>query len=100
MLQINADIYRKAIEVADNIIDKSNQSHIKMYGFWNPLFPANYKLIKDPPAIIHVVGDVKILNEKRTIAIIGTREPSDYGFKAGRRLSEVLAMKGFVVVSG
>jgi DNA processing protein len=100
MIQVDSISFQKAEENAEAIIENSEQRHIKMYGFWNVLFPENLRKIKEPPVMLHVVGDINILSEKRTVAIIGTREPSDYGFKAGRRLAQVLAMKGFVVVSG
>lgn len=74
--------------------------------FWTPADPAYPRLlleIPDPPPLLYYRGDVD-LNENRglipAIAIVGTRDPSDYGRRWTRKLSAVLAQNGFTVVSG
>lgn len=39
-------------------------------------------------------------NAEKAVAIIGTREPTDFGKRMGTRLAEVLAADEYVIVSG
>ncbi len=74
--------------------------------FWTPADPEYPRLlleISDPPPILYYHGRVEP-DENRglipAIAIVGTRNPSDYGRRWTRSLSKALAQAGFVIVSG
>lgn len=64
----------------------------------------------DPPEILQqtqghprklfAIGDVKLLDKKHLVAIVGSRRATDYGLKNARRIAERLAESGVVVVSG
>lgn len=62
------------------------------------LYPDILKQIADPPKKLFVMGDISILNQK-SIAIVGSRKPTDYGVKAASYLASNLA-RYLVVVSG
>lgn len=53
----------------------------------------------NPPIILYYRGDIKALN-KPGIAVIGTREPTPMGTKAGNFFAGELAKNGFNIVSG
>lgn len=53
----------------------------------------------DPPIIIFYKGDFSI-TKSPGVAIIGTREVSDFGAKAGMYVSQEFAKRGFNIVSG
>jgi DNA processing protein len=42
----------------------------------------------------------ELLNEEKSVAIIGTRNPSKFGIKMGYKISKLLASKGYSIVSG
>lgn len=74
--------------------------------FWTPA-DANYPRllleIPDPPAVLYYRGQVDLEEnggQVPTIAIVGTRFPSEYGRRWTRRLSSALAKQGFTIVSG
>lgn len=74
--------------------------------FWTPADPDYPRLlleIPDPPPVLHYRGQVQ-LGENHgcipTIAIIGTRHPSDYGRRWTRKMTTTLVEQGFTVVSG
>lgn len=69
-------------------------------GRQDKLFPEKLKAIPDSPVIIFMKGNAKIINNKRAVAVVGTRKPTQYGEKAARRLSEVFTGEAFVIVSG
>lgn len=62
------------------------------------LYPYMLKQIPDAPKKLFVMGDISILNQK-SIAIVGSRKPTDYGIKVASYLANGLA-KHLVIVSG
>lgn len=52
------------------------------------------------PPVLFARGDLSALNCEKTVAMVGTRNPTDFGLRMGRKLSRVLAEDGYAVVSG
>ena len=52
------------------------------------------------PLALYVRGDYKILNEEKTIAVIGSRTPCVYGQKAAEKIVPRLVDGGYLIVSG
>ena len=62
-------------------------------------YPEKLKDIFEPPYIIYYRGQLPKKNMK-TVAIVGSRECSDYGRNMAKKLSYELAMNNVMVVSG
>lgn len=62
-------------------------------------FPKKLREIGDAPLYLFCKGDLSLLN-KTSIAIVGTRSPSNYGRIVTDRLAGELASSGVVIVSG
>ncbi|WP_017663048.1 DNA-processing protein DprA [Baaleninema simplex] len=66
-------------------------------------YPHLLKEIPNPPPILYYRG-VPDADENRgvtpTVAIVGTRHPTEYGKRWTRRFSRVLSQRGFTIVSG
>ncbi len=62
------------------------------------LYPALLKQIPDSPKKLFIMGDISILNHK-SIAMVGSRKPTDYGLKVAAHLASNLS-KYLVIVSG
>jgi DNA processing protein len=62
-------------------------------------FPDRLMEIYDPPPVIWVRGDVRLLS-RAGIAVVGTRQPSPYGAGMAEMLSRDLARRGMVILSG
>lgn len=62
-------------------------------------FPANLKMIHDPPLVLYVKGDIQE-KDQLAIAMVGARRCSYYGRKQAERLAGQLARLGFTVISG
>ena len=58
------------------------------------------KQIYDSPRVLYTVGNKELLKEKNTIAIIGSRNYTEYGKKATEYFSYNLAKVGITIVSG
>ncbi|MCY8342577.1 DNA-processing protein DprA [Bacillus haynesii] len=63
-------------------------------------YPASLKTIHDPPPVLFLKGNEKLLHDQRLIGIVGTRSPSLYGKRAAVHLVRELCKKSWTVVSG
>lgn len=62
-------------------------------------YPRLLKNIYDPPKQIYILGNKEILNNE-SIAIVGSRNATEYGKKVALKLAKDLSEKGIVIVSG
>ncbi|HEY3332002.1 MAG TPA: DNA-processing protein DprA [Capsulimonadaceae bacterium] len=85
---------------ATNIVDDAANSDIRIICQSHSNFPERLKTISDPPLILYAKGNLDCLLALDAVAIIGTREPSEYGYRVGEKLGAAFASMGFVVVSG
>jgi len=67
--------------------------------FWDDNYPLLLKEVYDPPLILFIDGDVEIL-AKKSLGVVGTRNPSQYGRNQTRAIVSELASGGFSIVSG
>ncbi len=65
----------------------------------DPAFPPLLSEIPEPPALLYVRGDVRLLR-RAAAGIVGSRDHSAYGADAARLLASGVARAGVVVVSG
>lgn len=103
---ITAEDINSALKTADEIIEKSRSHQVGIISYYESGFPANLRNTKtedgkrsDPPILLFYKGDLTALNEP-AIAIIGTRNNTPGGEKAGLYLSSEFARRGFCIVSG
>jgi DNA processing protein len=74
--------------------------------FWTPAdaeYPRLLLEIADLPPVLYYRGNIDLKENQGlvpTIAIVGTREPTDYGKRWTRRICNTLAQQGFTIVSG
>ncbi|HIK52094.1 MAG TPA: DNA-protecting protein DprA [Oscillatoriales cyanobacterium M59_W2019_021] len=87
----------------DRFLEKHQQ---KNPHFWTPAdaeYPPTLLAIPNPPAVLYYLGNADFCREWETvphIAIVGTRNATEYGKRWTRRLSSVLTQRGFTIVSG
>lgn len=98
--QYSLDEISAAIKAAEKIKNNCQKLDIKIVSFLDEDYPRLFKECSDPPAVIYYKGDISYINEMDSVAIIGTREPSDYGKRIAIKLGESFAKRGFVDVSG
>lgn len=98
-------------KTAENILDKSikekinnhleylKKNQIKIVTIQDEEYPKSLKQIYDYPISIYVKGNIELLNYE-SIAIIGSRECSNYGKDAAKYFGYYLANNNKCVVSG
>ncbi len=67
--------------------------------FWDDDYPERLKNIYYPPLILYIKGSKEVL-KKDSIAIVGTREPTNYGKYIAEKFAQELAENNLAIVSG
>ncbi len=62
-------------------------------------YPIKLKYIYDYPIVLYLKGNIDILNRK-SIAIVGSRECTDYGRIIAKNMANELSSKGVYIISG
>jgi DNA processing protein len=62
-------------------------------------YPENLRNIYDPPSILYLKGNI-IKDDRLAVAVVGSRNPTEYGRSATERIGRDLARQGITVVSG
>jgi DNA processing protein len=62
-------------------------------------YPANLRLIAKLPPFLFVRGELR-RDDARSVAVVGTRRPSDEGLERARDLARALVGEGVTVISG
>ena len=76
-----------------------NTSKIKTITLGDKKYPENLINIYGRPQTLYVLGNEELLN-KKSIAIIGCRNASDYGLRNAYQFGYELAKKGICIISG
>jgi len=90
------DSLRRADEELKKLAKTPDVSLVTM---GSDFYPEHLAEIYDPPLVLFVRGDARVLVEVG-IAVIGTRHPTPYGLGMAERLSIDLANCGLVIISG
>jgi DNA processing protein len=95
--------YRKA----ESILEQCQQKQIHIAIPFDENFPNLLKFgheltvhYRDCPPILFYQGDLSIFNEGECVAVIGTRSPSQEGYRANEKIASCLAQNHMTVVSG
>ena len=87
------------MQLADEELEKVHAAGATVLVPDDPAYPRQLLEIYDPPAVLHVRGDVEALSMPG-IAIVGTRHPTPYGLGMTERLACDLATRGLIIFSG
>ena len=88
-----------SMQLADEELEKVHAAGATVLVPDDPAYPRQLLEIYDPPAVLHVRGDVEALSMPG-IAIVGTRHPTPYGMGMTERLACDLATRGLIIFSG
>jgi DNA processing protein len=84
---------------AQNEIEKINKIKGKVATILSENYPKNFKLIYDPPPIIYMLGNL-LESDMASIAIVGTRNPTQYGKIQAEIFARELSQAKLTIISG
>jgi DNA processing protein len=94
------DVLALACEAANASIVLHAESGIEIISYFDEAYPPRLREISSPPNLLFCQGEIKLLRAPRSIAVVGTREPSIFGITATATIVHVFAGADFVTVSG
>ena len=63
-------------------------------------YPPLLEKINNPPFVLYIKGKLDIFSIRNSVAVVGTRNVTEYGKHVTRQITEELAAAGCVIVSG
>lgn len=66
----------------------------------DPAYPALLRTLQDPPPVLYYLGRRPALNGRLSVAVVGTRQMSEYGKRMTFEIAHDLARAGATVVTG
>jgi DNA processing protein len=98
-IQKSNQFFQSIFSETERELEILNKMGGKIITVWDKEFPDLLKKIYDPPLMLYVMGDL-IERDNYSIAIVGTRQPTNYGRVQAERLSAELTSQGITIVSG
>ena len=85
---------------AIDTIDWSEDNNISIISIFDKRYPKKLHKIKNPPCLLFCSGNVSLLSVEKSIAIVGSREVSDFGNTITERTTNYFSKNGVNIVSG
>jgi len=86
--------------IALKTLERTSRAGITLIHRWQRHYPPRLAALDNPPPVLFVKGSSACLSRTRTITIVGTRNPTDYGANRAAAITERFVAHGFTVVSG
>ncbi|MBN1352561.1 DNA-processing protein DprA [candidate division KSB1 bacterium] len=80
-------------------LSRLEKANSRIITFWDSEYPDNLKRIYDPPAFLFLKGEFS-KSDSHSIAIVGSRSPTNYGKMVAEKFGKELAARGISIVSG
>lgn len=87
------------LEAAHRVLDRTDRLGAELIGIHEPAYPPSLSNLHDPPHLLWALGDPALMR-RDGFAVVGTRNPSDYGRIQTRKFAYALARLDLVIVSG
>ncbi len=98
-LDIASDIieceYRRSISAFSRL--KISDRIIKL---GNPEYPALLAQTEEAPRFLYLRGNINLLQDNRTVALVGSRNAGEEGKQNTERVARILGRNGIIIVSG
>lgn len=91
--------HNEALAKAETILNSAEKDHIQFYFYTDSTYPVRLKQLYDAPAIIYTKG-IPFDDDKRHIAIVGTRQATNEGKRIVEDFIKDLTAYEPVIISG
>lgn len=87
---------------ADSIITSLSKKNIQIVPLISKDYPKQLAQISDPPICLYLKGNISTLNNnyEKNIAIVGTRNPTQYGISTANKICSEIANNNLLIISG
>ncbi len=88
------------LKMAEKILKIHTENNINSINYTDEKYPDSLRDLEDMPLVLYYKGDINLLNSKKIVGIIGTRNPDRNGIKITSDTAKEIALKGGIVLSG
>lgn len=96
----NKSYLETMLNKSEKILKKNKELNIKTVIYTSKYYPERLKKVSNPPAILYIKGRYILKEDNKSIACVGTRNPSNYGVNAIRSIVANLTKERFTIISG
>ena len=90
----------KGMDLPDRILADCDRLGVDIMTLQDADYPQRLRQLADPPAVLYWRGKKLRVDDEAAIAVVGAREPSEYGRMAAEKFGLELSAGGALVVSG
>lgn len=95
----DSQAWTQALEEAEKQVEESERHGARILSPLDPGYPSLLAATKDDPFLLFVRGTLAP-DQAKSVAVIGTREPTSHGTVIAKRITQYLVEQGWSVVSG
>jgi DNA processing protein len=95
-----ADALCAAAAAPERYLDPVRRSGVTVLTLEDEAYPSRLRRIDLPPPVLYLHGDPAALDRPRSVAIVGTRRPTEAGRSTAGHIADGVAALGATVVSG
>lgn len=90
----------KDLSRSESILDYCEKNSVGIATLADCFYPERLKSLADRPIVLYYLGSFCDIDASACVAVVGSRDASEYGIHAAKRISYDLARSGAVIVSG
>ena len=91
---------RVAAQAPERHLEPVRRSGVTVLTLAEETYPSRLRIIDLPPPVLFLRGDPAALDRPRSIAVVGTRRPTEAGRATAGRIADGVAALGATIVSG
>ncbi|KGM45314.1 DNA-processing protein DprA [Neobacillus niacini] len=100
IIKSSPSITSNQLQYISQQIEEYEKNNIKVITIFDENYPSLLKEIYQPPWVLFIKGDLTLLEKQPKLAVVGSREATQYGKNAISVLFPPLIEKGVAIVSG
>ncbi|HHL2059392.1 DNA-protecting protein DprA [Clostridium perfringens] len=85
---------------SEKVLNDSKKLGVKVIPYLSSYYPKALRNIENPPAILYLKGKNIVKSDEKSIACVGTRNPSEFGINAIKSIVTNLSNEKFTIISG
>ena len=89
-----------SLDDASRVLQKCLDNGVEVTSFKSSKYPARLKKTLSPPPVLYFKGDISVLSDMPSVAVIGTRNPCEYSIDITDSICSGLARSGILTISG
>lgn len=94
------DLADKDLTGVNHSLEKLEMNYLSMITIRDAAYPERLRQIYDPPVVLYLRGRMPRLDDRASVAVVGTRKASIYGLQMADRLGREIVACGGILVSG